>query len=131
MSHRSMATVVAACAAALVLAACGGGGGGTTASSGPSTTSGGSSAGQASTTGDSVSIKDFAYSPPDLTVSTGTMIKFTNQDSTNHTATASGGAFDTGTIGKGQSKVVALQSPGTFAYVCSFHPFMHGTITVK
>jgi plastocyanin len=124
MSHRSIATVIAACAAALVLAACGGGSGGGASSPG-------SSAGQASSTGDSVSIKDFAYSPPDLTVSAGTMLKFTNQDSTNHTATASGGAFDTGTIGKGESKVVSLQSPGTFAYVCSFHPFMHGTITVK
>ena len=78
-----------------------------------------------------MSIKDFAYSPPDLTVSAGTMLKFTNQDSTNHTATASGGAFDTGTIGKGQSKAVTLAGARHLAYVCSFHPFMHGTITVK
>jgi plastocyanin len=122
--RRWVPTTLAAFAAAMALTACGGG------SEGGSTNSGAASTTQASA-GDSVAIKDFAYSPPDLTVSRGSAVRFTNQDSTNHTATASGGAFDTGTIGKGQSKAVTLQSPGTFTYVCSFHPFMHGTITVK
>lgn len=119
-----------ACAACLFLAACGGGGGGSSA--GSETTPMQSSAAAAPASGDAVTIKDFAYSPPDLTVAKGTEVTFTNQDSTNHTATSTGqGAFDTGTIGQGQTKHVSLETPGTFSYVCSFHPFMHGSITVR
>lgn len=130
MTRKSILTLIAAAAgAAVLLAACGGssGSGGSTAmsSSGNSTQSSSGGGGKA------VSIKDFAYAPASLTVSTGTTVTFTNQDSTEHTATASGGAFDTGSIGKGQTKSVTLQRAGTFSYVCSFHPFMHGTITVK
>jgi plastocyanin len=81
--------------------------------------------------GDAVGIKNFAYAPPSLTVSKGTAVKFTNEDTTEHTATASGGGFDTGSIAAGKTKSVTLDSSGTFNYVCTFHPFMHGTITVK
>jgi plastocyanin len=108
--------IVAACAAAVLLTACGG------SSDSDGTTGGG---------GGAVSIRDFAYAPADLNVSEGSTVQFTNEDSTEHTATAPGGAFDTGPIGKGQTKSVTLEKPGTFSYVCSFHPFMHGTITVK
>ena len=41
------------------------------------------------------------------------------------------GAFDTDTLTKGQSKTVILRKPGTYPYVCSFHPFMKGTVTVQ
>ncbi len=110
--------------AALAIAGCGSGGGSSDSSS--TAASGG-----ASTGGSAVKIKGFAYSPPTLTVAKGTTVEFTNQDSTNHTATSkSGGAFDTGTIGQGESKAVTLEKPGSFAYFCSFHPFMQGTITV-
>jgi plastocyanin len=111
----------------LLLQACGGGGNGSSADSG-------TAAGQSASNNGShaVTIKDFAYAPASLTVATGTTVKFTNEDSTNHTATSTGqGRFDTGTIGKGQSKSVTLHTPGTFSYVCSFHPFMHGSITVS
>jgi plastocyanin len=118
------------CAACLFLAACGGGGGDSSASSQATSVQSTGAAGTSS--GDSVSIKDFAYSPPALTVAKGTAVTFTNQDSTNHTATSTGqDAFDTGTIGHGQTKSVTLETPGTFSYVCSFHPFMHGSITVR
>lgn len=129
-------------ATCLFLGACGGSGGGSsTASSSVATSSetsqstpmesSATSSSGGSTSGDTVTIKDFAYSPPDLTVAKGTTVTFTNQDSTNHTATSSrSGTLDTGTIGQGQSKSVKLGTPGTFSYICSFHPFMHGSITV-
>jgi plastocyanin len=118
------------CAACLFLAACGGGGGDTSTAS--QATSVRSTGAAETSSGDSVTIKDFAYSPPALTVAKGTALRFTNQDSTDHTATSTGqGAFDTGTIGHGQTKSVTLETPGTFSYICSFHPFMHGSITVS
>jgi plastocyanin len=83
-------------------------------------------------TGDSVAIKDFAYAPADLTVAKGTTLIFSNEDSTPHTATsADAGGFDTGPIQKDQTKNVTLEQPGTYSYICSFHPFMHGTVTVQ
>jgi plastocyanin len=84
-----------------------------------------------SASANAVTIKNFAYAPANITVSKGTRVTLTNDDSTEHTATANGGGFDTGSISKGQSKTVSLDTPGTFPYVCTFHPFMHGTITVR
>lgn len=117
--------ITAACAA-VVLAACGG-----SSSSGRTSSASAATSGHSSGGGEAVSIKNFDYAPSSLTVDMGTTITFTNEDSTEHTATANGGAFDTGSISKGQSKTVTLTSAGTFSYVCTFHPFMNGTITVK
>lgn len=119
-------TPVAVVISAILLGSCGGSSASESARSmamGSTRSSGGGGA--------AVSIKDFAYSPAKLTVAKGTTIVFGNEDSTDHTATASNGAFDTGSIGKGQTKTVTLRAAGTFSYVCSFHPFMHGTITVR
>jgi plastocyanin len=94
--------------------------------------SGSTAAAPSSTAKSAVAIKGFEYAPPSLTVAKGATVEFTNADSTSHTATSkSSGAFDTGTIGQGQSKTVTLSEPGTYAYFCSFHPFMQGTITVE
>ncbi len=78
-----------------------------------------------------VAIADFAYSPADLTVDSGTAVSFPNRDSTAHTATANDGTFDTGTIEGGKSGSVTLEQPGTYRYYCLFHPFMKGTVTVE
>jgi plastocyanin len=129
MTRKSTFILIAATCAAILLAACGGSSDSSSSSTSEPVTSMGSSG--SSGGGDAVAIKNFAYAPVDLTVSKGSTVKFSNQDSTEHTATASGGGFDTGTIREGQTKPVTLNTAGTFAYVCSFHPFMHGTITVK
>jgi plastocyanin len=129
MNGLRLTLIAAACSAALVLGACGGSSGSDDSTQAASGTMGST---QASGGGsDAVSIKDFAYAPSSLTVSKGSTVKFSNGDTTEHTATASGGAFDTGSIGEGQTKSVTLDTPGTFSYVCTFHPFMHGTVTVK
>ena len=119
---------VAVSAACLALAACGGGGAGSpTAAEDSMAQTGATPSG-----GDAVTIKDFAYAPANLTVASGTAVTFANEDSTSHTATSTGqGGFDTGTIEKGQTKSVTVERPGTYAYICSFHPFMHGTVTVR
>jgi plastocyanin len=75
-------------------------------------------------------IVNYAFVPSTLTVRAGTTITVTNADSTSHTATASSGAFDSGTLKPGQSARFALRKPGTYAYFCQFHAFMTGTIKV-
>jgi plastocyanin len=78
----------------------------------------------------SVTIKDFKYAPASISVSVGDSITWTNQDIAPHTATASDGSFDTGNLSKGKSGTVTLSKAGTFAYICSIHPSMKGTVTV-
>ncbi|MFJ8013944.1 cupredoxin domain-containing protein [Streptomyces sp. NPDC096339] len=80
-----------------------------------------------------VHIKDFKFNPAKLTVKPGTKVTVVNEDSTPHTLTASDGyAFDTGTIEAGASgSFTAPTKVGTYPFVCSFHPQMTGTLTVK
>jgi plastocyanin len=83
-----------------------------------------------STADPAVTIADFHFTPPSTTVHVGDTITWTNDGPSSHTATARDGSFDTGTLSKGQSASHTFTKPGTFAYVCTIHPFMHGTITV-
>lgn len=77
-----------------------------------------------------VKIVNFAFSPPKLTVATGTKVAFSNTSSASHTATRAG-SFDTGRISPGSSKTVRFSRKGAFAYHCTIHPSMHGKIVVK
>jgi plastocyanin len=96
--------------------------------------SGGSGSGlrRAVVTGNAVHvvIQNFAFHAQALTVTVGTRVTWTNEDGTAHTATADQGTFDTGTLNRGQAATIDFKRPGTFAYHCSFHAFMTGTITV-
>lgn len=79
-----------------------------------------------------VTIADFLYEPDAITVPAGTEVTFTNEDAAPHTATSKDqGAFDSGSIGTGESGSITLEETGTFDYYCAFHPFMKGTITVE
>jgi plastocyanin len=75
-------------------------------------------------------ISDFRFAPATITIHVGDSITWTNNGPTDHTATAKDGSFDTGTLKKGQSASHTFTRAGTFAYICSLHPFMHGTVVV-
>jgi len=61
----------------------------------------------------------------------GQKVIWRNADALPHTATANGGAFDTGIVTAGASSAaVAMGAAGTFPYHCSVHPSMTGTLTV-
>ncbi len=77
----------------------------------------------------SVEIADFAFGPAEITIAAGGTVTWTNTDNQAHTATSSGN-FDTGAIDPDATASVTFDEPGTFTYICSFHPFMTGTITV-
>lgn len=79
-----------------------------------------------------LAISDFTYAPAELTAAPGAEIAISNDDTTAHTATAKDGAFDSGSIAAGESgSLTAPAEPGEYAYICSFHPFMKGTLTVE
>ncbi len=77
-----------------------------------------------------VTIASFAFSPASVSVSVGDTVVFVNNASVAHTATATDGSFDTGTIQPGGSASVTFTSAGTFSYLCSIHTSMTGTVTV-
>lgn len=76
-----------------------------------------------------VEIADFAFGPAGITIAVGGTVTWTNTDNQAHTATSSGN-FDTGSIDPAATASVTFDESGTFTYICSFHPFMTGTITV-
>ncbi len=75
-------------------------------------------------------ISDFKFSPGSLTIHAGDTVTWTNAGPSSHTATASDHSFDTGILAKGASASHTFGTAGTFAYACTIHAFMHGTIVV-
>ena len=53
-----------------------------------------------------------------------------NGDGFAHTATANSGIFDTGAIAGGTDATVQPFGSGAYAYHCTIHPFMRGTVMV-
>jgi len=77
-----------------------------------------------------VTINNFAFTPGTITVPVGTRIVWTNQHSFTHTTTSDTSVWNSGPLTTGQSFSFTFTQPGTFAYHCSIHPSMHGTIIV-
>lgn len=80
--------------------------------------------------GDVLTIENFAFSPEPLTVPVGTVVRVVNTDDAPHTATADDMSFDTGQLGKDESKEITLSTAGEFAYQCDIHDYMRGVIRV-
>ena len=120
---------------ALVAAGCGGsddnggGGGGGGAAKKPASSGGGKNA--------TVVMKNIAFSPTSVTVAKGGTVKWTNDDSVGHDVTKKSGPgpkFSSGPDGgmqKGDTFQQKFTTAGTIDYVCTVHPNMKATITVK
>ena len=79
-----------------------------------------------------VDIGGFKFSPQTLTIKVGDSVAWTNSDSASHTATSDAGSeIDSPTLSNGQSYSHTFTTTGTFAYHCSFHSGMKGTIVVE
>ncbi len=77
-----------------------------------------------------VTITDNSFTPSNITVNAGDTVTWINNGATAHTATASNGSFDSGTIQPGQTFGAVFNAAGTYAYRCKFHSGMTGTISV-
>jgi len=78
-----------------------------------------------------VAITNFTFSPESLTIAKGTVITWQNNDAVAHTSTSDNQVWDTGNIAPGTSKTTTFGTAGTFAYHCTVHPMMTGTIIVQ
>lgn len=76
-----------------------------------------------------VRITRSAFTPASLTINAGDTVEWRNEDLVPHTAT--GNAFDSGRLNKGQTWRFTARSKGSFPYVCTYHPSMRGNVTVR
>jgi plastocyanin len=88
--------------------------------------------GEASTSDAAVTvhIKNFAFAPATLTVKTGTVVKFVNDDDEAHTVTAADRSFDSSGLDTGNAWAYRFAKAGRYAYFCALHPYMKGTLVV-
>jgi plastocyanin len=80
-----------------------------------------------------VVIDNFAFSPREITVATGTRVTWVNHDDVPHTATSSvrPRAFDSGALDTDDTFSFVFTAPGTYDYFCAVHPHMTGKVIVK
>ena len=78
-----------------------------------------------------VVIKDFDFAPMDVTIPAGGSVTWTNRDGEPHTVTSVDGQFRSGALDQDQSFTFTFPKPGTYAYLCSIHPKMRATVTVR
>ncbi len=80
-----------------------------------------------------VTIDNFRFSPAEVMVSAGTVVRWVNKDDVPHTATAKGreAAFDSGTLDTDDGFSFAFKKAGVFNYYCKVHPHMTGKVIVK
>jgi plastocyanin len=79
-------------------------------------------------------MKNFAFNPSSVTIKTGTVVTWVNQDAVSHTIASdnsSSVAFSSDLLPTGASYNVTFTTPGTYTYHCSIHPSMTGTIIVQ
>ena len=77
-----------------------------------------------------VTIKDFEFTPGTTSVPTGSKVTWTNSGATAHTVTLDDGSADSGNIAPGATFDQTFATAGTFAYHCTIHSQMKGTVTV-
>jgi plastocyanin len=82
--------------------------------------------------GNAVAIKNFAFAPASLSVTAGTTVTWTNQDSDAHTVTSAGtgGPLGSKALNTGDTFRFTFTKAGTYRYLCTIHPFMTATVTV-
>lgn len=77
-----------------------------------------------------IEMKGMAFAPAQVTVRTGDIVEWANGDIVAHTATSNDGGFDINVL-SGQRGSAVMTQPGTFSYICRYHPNMKGQVVVE
>jgi amicyanin len=79
-----------------------------------------------------VSIDNFTFNPPTLTVKAGTTVTWTNKDDIPHGIAAAGNTIKrSNALDTDDKYSFTFTTPGTYQYFCYIHPHMTGTIVVE
>ncbi len=75
------------------------------------------------------SIRNFAFSPSSMAISSGDTVVWTNNDSAPHTVTSDTGSELNGQLSPGRTYQHIFMTAGSYPYHCTIHPSMHGSVT--
>jgi plastocyanin len=78
-----------------------------------------------------VKIVDFRFRPGTIEVTRGTRVRWINRGAATHTTTSDTSRWDSGNLAPGESFSRVFRRAGTFAYHCSIHTDMTGTVIVS
>jgi plastocyanin len=78
-----------------------------------------------------VVMKNFDYSPMELTVAPGTVVTWKNLDGEPHTVVSADGLFHSPALDQNDSYQFKFEKPGVYKYICSIHPKMRASVIVK
>ncbi|WP_372781045.1 cupredoxin family copper-binding protein [Phenylobacterium sp.] len=78
-----------------------------------------------------ITIGNFTFGAPVVTVPVGTTITWVNGDDVPHTVVANDKSFRSKVLDTDDRFSFTFTRPGTFDYFCSIHPHMTGKVVVK
>jgi plastocyanin len=78
-----------------------------------------------------ITMEGMRFQPEVVAVAPGDTLVWVNKDLVPHTATSTVGGFDSKTIAAAVSWSYTVRKKGDFAYICTFHPAMKGTLRVR
>lgn len=83
------------------------------------------------TSGSTITISDYGYTVP-KTVRTGQKITIHNEDKVAHTVTsAAKPGFNSKVGANATATFTAPSKAGSYAFICTYHPYMKATLVVK
>ena len=112
----------------------------TTTSAAPGATSGETTISEAPTTTEAatppedaigVSISGFAFNPNPVTIESGQTVLWVNNEAVSHTTTSDDDLWNSGSLRTDAQFFFTFEQPGEFAYFCSIHREMTGTVIVE
>jgi plastocyanin len=86
---------------------------------------------EANPPGVEVSIDNFSFTPPVVTVKPGTQITWINRDDIPHTVVSNENVFKSKALDTDDKFSFTLSKPGTYSYFCSLHPRMTAKVVVE
>jgi plastocyanin len=113
----------------VAVAACGGGGSATNPVTPPGPATGGNNNPVVTT---SVTLLNSAFTPSAIQVSPSATVTFTNSDNTTHNVTFSNATIGaSGDFNSGSKTLVMPAATGTYAFHCTIHAGMTGSVVVQ
>ena len=78
-----------------------------------------------------VVMKNFSFGPMNISVPVGATVTWKNMDGEPHTVVSADGLFRSQALDQNDTYEYKFDHAGVFKYICSIHPNMRATITVK
>ncbi|HEY3248047.1 MAG TPA: plastocyanin/azurin family copper-binding protein [bacterium] len=78
-----------------------------------------------------VIVQNFSFQPPEITVSVGGAVQWTNRDGTRHQIESDDGKVAGPAMATQESFSFTFQTAGRVTYHCAIHPSMTGLVVVQ